>query len=190
MEQVQAQKISKEMTIGDIVERYPEVIETLLSYGVHCVGCHVSPYESLEDGFRGHGLSEEDINGAVEKLNKVVQEERQSEVKSDVPATITLSSQAVTKIKEFCEQKNKKALRVAVKAGGCSGLLYGFDLSDEADKDDQVIEQDGATVYIDTASLEKISNSVIDYNDGLTGAGFKVTNPQATSTCGCGNSFR
>ena len=58
MVQQQIQKITKETTIGEIVEKYPQVVETLMSFGVHCVGCHVSPFESLEGGFKGHGMGD------------------------------------------------------------------------------------------------------------------------------------
>ena len=61
--------VTRETTIGEIVEKHPEVVDTLMSFGVHCVGCHVSPFESLEDGFRGHGMSDEDVEVAVTKLN-------------------------------------------------------------------------------------------------------------------------
>src|SRR3989344_2416253 len=54
-------KITKDSTIGDVVERHPEIIETLTELGVHCVGCHVSPFESLEMGFKGHGMSDDDV---------------------------------------------------------------------------------------------------------------------------------
>mgnify|MGYP001573403825 CR=1 FL=1 len=69
----QNEKITKNSTIGDVVEKYPEIIETLTSFGVHCVGCHVSPFETLETGFKGHGMSDEDVEQAVIKLNEVIE---------------------------------------------------------------------------------------------------------------------
>ena len=73
MVQQQIQKITKETTIGEIVEKYPQVVETLMSFGVHCVGCHVSPFESLEGGFKGHGMDDATIDEAVRKLNEVIE---------------------------------------------------------------------------------------------------------------------
>ena len=65
-------KITKDTTIGDIVDKYPQVVETLMELGVHCVGCHVSPFESLEMGFKGHGMTDDDEENAVKKLNVVI----------------------------------------------------------------------------------------------------------------------
>jgi|TARA_B100001964_G_C14258572_1_gene613893 hybrid cluster-associated redox disulfide protein len=73
MEQKQAQKITKDTTIGEIVEKYPQVVETLTDFGLHCVGCHVSAYESLEAGFRGHGMDDKTIDEALKRLNEVVE---------------------------------------------------------------------------------------------------------------------
>lgn len=66
------QKITKDTTIGEIVEKYPQVIETLMGFGLHCVGCHVAAFESLEDGFKAHGMDDKKIDEAVKKLNEVI----------------------------------------------------------------------------------------------------------------------
>ncbi len=80
-------------------------------------------------------------------------------------------------------------LRVSVSAGGCSGFQYGFDLEDTAAGDDLVVVQDGVAVYLDPVSLDLLAGSVLDWHEALIGAHFKVSNPQATSGCGCGASF-
>ena len=66
--------ITKDMTIGEVVAKYPAVIEPLQEAGVHCVGCHVSYSESLEDGFKGHGMTDEQVDSVIVKLNKAVEE--------------------------------------------------------------------------------------------------------------------
>lgn len=81
------------------------------------------------------------------------------------------------------------ALRVSVEGGGCSGFQYKFDLVTEQSDDDLVIEKCGAKVLIDPMSLEFMSGSEIDFVDDLVGAAFKVKNPNATASCGCGTSF-
>jgi len=187
METVEKFAITRETTIGDIVEHHPETIEVLLSYGVHCVGCDVSPYESLEEGFRGHGMSDEDIDDALEKLRDVIEH---SYAPPTGHETITLTDGAVAKIKQILADKQKTALRIAVKAGGCSGLKYYFELDDTSTYDDAVIEHNGVRVYVDKLSLQKLAGATVDYKDTLTDAGFKIKNPQATSSCGCGSSFR
>lgn len=81
------------------------------------------------------------------------------------------------------------ALRVAVLAGGCNGLQYRFDLDRTIAADDVVIEADGARVAIDPVSLDLLAGAELDYVEELMGAYFKVKNPNATSSCGCGTSF-
>jgi iron-sulfur cluster assembly accessory protein len=80
-------------------------------------------------------------------------------------------------------------LRVSVEGGGCSGFQYKFDLVGAGEADDLVIDKDGARVLIDPVSLGFLAGSQIDFVDDLIGASFKVNNPQATASCGCGTSF-
>ncbi len=80
-------------------------------------------------------------------------------------------------------------LRVSVEGGGCSGFSYKFDLVQEKNNDDLVLERDGATVLIDELSLNFLGGSEIDYVDALIGASFQINNPNATASCGCGTSF-
>ena len=67
------QKITKNTLIGEIVEKYPQVVPTLMGFGLHCVGCHVAGFESLEDGFKAHGMDDKQIEESVKKLNAVVE---------------------------------------------------------------------------------------------------------------------
>jgi len=186
-------QITKETTIGEIVEKYPQAVETLMSFGVHCIGCHVSPFESLEMGFKGHGLDDATIEEAVKKLNEVIENNPVQE-KDDVDVTqenakITVTKKAAEKIKALIKQEKKRALRISVMPGGCSGYQYGMELDDKAAADDITIEEQGIRIFIDKESIKKLNGSNVDYIDSLQGAGFKIDNPKATKTCGCGNSF-
>jgi iron-sulfur cluster assembly protein len=174
--------ITREMTIGKVVDEYPQVVETLLSYGVHCVGCHVSKTESLEDGLASHGMSEEKIDEIVKRLNEVLNKSLASE-------KVLLTENAIKKLKQLLPAENKKGLRVKVKKGGCSGLSYVFSLEDDVHDDDVTFEYEGVKVFVDKESFEKVKGSEIDYKDSLQGAGFKVQNPNAKANCGCGKSF-
>jgi iron-sulfur cluster assembly accessory protein len=80
-------------------------------------------------------------------------------------------------------------LRIAVAGGGCSGFQYNFDIDDTATNDDLVVERDGATVLIDAMSLDFLRGAEIDFVDDLIGQSFKINNPNATASCGCGTSF-
>lgn len=99
------------------------------------------------------------------------------------------AARQVLKIKEQNKIPSSHGLRLGVKGGGCSGLTYvlGFD---ESPKDtDTVLTREGITIFVDPKSLFYLSGTVLDFSDGLNGKGFVFNNPQATKTCGCGNSF-
>ncbi len=103
---------------------------------------------------------------------------------------ITLSDSAAQRIKSLAADEGRPmVLRVAVSAGGCSGFQYEFDLVDHAEGDDLVLERDGARAVIDLVSMVLLKGSEIDFVDELVGAQFRVNNPNAKSSCGCGVSF-
>ena len=103
---------------------------------------------------------------------------------------LTLSPSAAQRIHAIGKAEGKALmLRVAVEGGGCSGFQYQFDLVDAAQPDDLSIERDGATALIDEMSLVLLKGSEIDFVDELAGAEFRVRNPNAKTSCGCGVSF-
>ena len=104
--------------------------------------------------------------------------------------TVSITPRAATRIKDIiAAEPGATALRVAVEGGGCSGFQYDFKLDSQRAEDDLVIERDGATVLIDSVSLVYMGGSEIDFVDEMIGAAFKVKNPNATASCGCGTSF-
>jgi len=106
---------------------------------------------------------------------------------------ITLTERAATELKDLMSSQNKEhaALRVWVAAGGCSGLSYGMALDEnDPEADDKIFETDGVKLIIDSLSLGYMEGSSVDYVDDVLGGGFKIENPNATSTCGCGSSFK
>ena len=104
--------------------------------------------------------------------------------------TVSLSASAAQRIKAISAREGRPLmLRVAVEGGGCSGFQYQFDLVDSAQDDDLKIEHDGAAALVDVVSLALLKGSQIDYVDELAGAEFRVKNPNAKSSCGCGVSF-
>jgi iron-sulfur cluster assembly protein/iron-sulfur cluster insertion protein len=108
------------------------------------------------------------------------------------PAPVTLSDAATTKVADLLAQEEGSetlALRVAVKPGGCSGYSYEMFFDSEVMTDDVVREFGTVKVVVDPASADLLTGSTLDYSDGLQGAGFHITNPNATRTCGCGSSF-
>ena len=100
-----------------------------------------------------------------------------------------MTDKAANKIKEILAQEKKQALRVSVQPGGCSGFQYGLELDDKSTDNDIIITNKGIKLFVDKASMAKLNGANIDYLDSLQGAGFKISNPNATSSCGCGSSF-
>ena len=109
----------------------------------------------------------------------------------DTPVLIVTPA-AAEKVRELLEQRNISgyALRVFVQGGGCSGLQYGMAFAPEAEEFDTVVESDGVKLIVDPTSLMYVGCATIDFVDSLMGGGFRIDNPNAVSSCGCGNSFR
>jgi iron-sulfur cluster assembly accessory protein len=106
-------------------------------------------------------------------------------------APISLTANAVTKVKEIMGQQNPvpAGLRVGVVGGGCSGFSYSMQFENGAGMMDKVFDMDGLKVYVDATSVMYLNGCVVDYVESLEGAGFKFENPNVKSTCGCGSSF-
>lgn len=103
---------------------------------------------------------------------------------------ITLTPNAAKRVAWIATRQDKPAiLRLAVDGGGCAGFTYKFELADQAETDDEVVERDGVTLVVDPISLDLIRGSAVDFVEDLGGATFRVTNPNAQSGCGCGSSF-
>lgn len=105
---------------------------------------------------------------------------------------LTLSEKAAAELKSIMDQNGGTfaGVRVFVAGGGCSGLQYGMQIADEAPtSDDLVFDHEGVKVIVDSQSHQYLEGSSIDFDDSLQGGGFKINNPNAVKSCGCGNSF-
>ncbi|WP_342362578.1 iron-sulfur cluster insertion protein ErpA [Terrarubrum flagellatum] len=104
--------------------------------------------------------------------------------------SVTMTDRAAARIRKVLgSEPEGSMLRVSVNGGGCSGFQYGFSFDRERQADDLVLENNGAVVLIDPISLPYMEGSVLDFVDDLIGQAFKIENPNATSSCGCGTSF-
>ena len=182
------QTVTKDMTIGDVVAKYPAVIEPLQAAGVHCVGCHVSYHETLEQGFKGHGMSDEEVDMVIEKLNKAVEEGKMDEGREFI-----ITNKAAEKLKEVLKENSKEGsgLRVEIVPGGCSGFQYGLELDDSTTDLDLTFEEKGVKIIVSKDNMQFLKGAKLDYVDSLQGGGFKISNPnvKSGSGCGCGQSF-
>lgn len=104
---------------------------------------------------------------------------------------ITVTDSAVKHLRTLLADRpdaDRAGLRLSVENGGCSGLSYGMEFG-ESQVGDETVEQGGVRVFVDAGSAAHLKGSIIDYHDGLTGTGFRIQNPNAKRTCGCGTSF-
>ena len=183
-EQIQ-EFVHKDMTMGEILQKYPATVEVMQKYGLHCFGCHVSTWETLEQGVQGHRGTQVEVNKLVNEMNEFIKNQKFSDNKE-----LSITKKTAEKLKETLKQyPTKTGLKIDVLKGGCAGFSYDFRLVDNPSDEDQILEQFGVKIYINNESLGVLKGSKIDYVDALQGAGFKVQNPSATSTCGCGQSF-
>ncbi len=120
----------------------------------------------------------------------IQEHETGTETPSD--AVVTLTARATDKLKQVIAEQGREglALRVYVTPGGCSGFSYGMTFADEFDAEDAVIEHEGVRVVVDPMSAMYLKGSEIDFVDALMGGGFALRNPNAVSSCGCGQSFK
>jgi iron-sulfur cluster assembly accessory protein len=105
------------------------------------------------------------------------------------PAPLSISPSAARRLNHVLAGEPSAALRISVKGGGCSGFQYAFDIERNRAADDLVVTRDGASVVVDPVSLEMMRGAELDFVDDLMGQAFKVKNPNAVSSCGCGVSF-
>lgn len=179
--------IHRQMTIDEILGMFPnkaqKLSQEITNAGLHCVGCHASTWETLEVGMKGHGKTDAQIDELVRRLNALLEEE------IDL-STITVTSKAVAKFLEIAQEDGKQgwALRFGEEMGGCSGFEYVLDFSEKAAAEDAVFNSNGIEIHIHKSSLPRLIGSEIDFVDGLRGSGFKITNPNVRSSCGCASS--
>jgi len=181
------QKIHRDMTIDSILGLFPQKAQKLsqeiTNAGLHCIGCHAATWETLEAGMYGHGKSDDQINRLLERLNTLLDEA------VDV-TQITMTPRAAKKYLEILAAEGKEGygIRFSEEMAGCSGFEYKLDYSKEAAADEEVFISQGIEIHIKKSKVGRLLGSEIDFVDGLQGSGFKVSNPNVKSSCGCGTS--
>lgn len=180
-------RISREMTIEEIFSSFPHksqrLAQEVTNAGLQCVGCQAATWETLEAGMLSHGFPESAIDQLVDRLNAILEEE------SDM-STISLTKRAADKYRKILAEDRREGwhLRFGDRAAGCSGFEYVLDYSQTAKSTDQVFLSQGIEIHVDQAMVDRLLGSEIDYVDGLNGSGFKISNPNVKSACGCGKS--
>ena len=175
------------MTIEDIFSTFPHKSQMLgqemTNTGLHCVGCGAATWETLEAGMLSHGFEEKEIDALVKRLNAILDQEFPED-------TITLTSRAAQKFQHILKEEGKESwgLRFGIRAGGCSGYEYQLDFSKSPKEDDAVFHSEGIAIHVNEQMVERLMGCHIDFVDGLHGSGFKISNPNAKGSCGCGKS--
>ncbi len=180
-------QVTRDMTIEDIFTQFPhksqKLAQEITNSGLHCVGCGAATWETLEAGMLSHGFPDEEINQLVERLNAILSQEINVN-------TISMTKRAVEKYSQILAEEGKQGwgLRFGDKAAGCSGFEYVLDYSEKANADDRIFTSHGLEMHVNEKIADRLMGSEIDYADGLNGAGFKISNPNAKGSCGCGKS--
>lgn len=179
--------IHRHMTIEEILSMFPHKAQRLsheiTSAGLHCVGCHAATWETLEAGMMGHGMDNDAIERLLGRLNALLLE------KTDA-STITLTERAAAKYTQILADEGKVGygVRFAEKMAGCNGFEYLLDYSEKAEADDVTFTSCGIEIHVKKDMVPRLLGAEIDFIDGLQGSGFKISNPNARSSCGCGTS--
>ena len=196
IQQTQTQKITKNMLIAEILAENPEkaqlLSEIMIDFGIHCVGCGASAFETLEQGVLGHGYSEADLNKLVKQINEVLEKNLKSEPKNIKNFSLKFTKTAIEKIKQILKHEKKESgiLRISVLSGGCSGLVYNLEIINKLIKSDLNFKKSGINIAVAKEGIEMLDGVEIDFVDNLNESGFKFNNPNAEKSCGCGKSFR
>ena len=180
--------IRRDQTIEEIFAENPAkaplLAQALSAAGLGCSSCEAAAFETLEEGAASHGFESAQIDDLVEKLNALLH------LEGPPSDTITLTPRAAEKYRSILAEEGKEGwgVRFEEKASGCSGFQYALDYSERAKESDETFISEGIEVHVPKALLDRLIGSQIDYVDGLQGAGFKITNPNVRTSCGCGSS--
>lgn len=197
-------KITKDMPISYILEVVPNAVELLMEAQLNCIGCSANTMETLEQGVKGHGLSETDLEMLLTDINTLYAQElsapqkeisQKVEIEEDMEygklyaiAGLSFTQAAYNKLHELA--KGKKGFRIETKAGGCSGFKNIYDYTDSPEEGDQTYSlSNDLALYINNFTAEKLNGTIIDYSSGLHDAGLKFINPNVEKSCHCGVSF-
>jgi iron-sulfur cluster assembly accessory protein len=185
--QKQDKKITRHMTIEEILGMFPfkaqRLSQEITNAGLHCVGCHAAVWETLEAGMYSHGKSDAQIDELVRRLNALLEEEVDT-------TSIRITPRGAAKFLEILSEEGKQGwgLRFAEEMAGCNGFEYVLDFSEKAYDDDKTFVSNGIEIHVKIVMLPRLLGSEIDYVEGLRGSGFKISNPNVRSSCGCGTS--
>lgn len=192
------------MPIRHILDLFPDSAQVLLGEGLHCIGCDANLEESLEQGAKAHGFSEERITKIMSRLNELYQAQKTTHTKKPEEKDFSVEEVQEGNKKYFSlagmlfsekayralhELATAKGLRLRIDAGGCSGYTYHYDFKDQPGEDEKTYTlSDSLDIYMNDFSFDKLHGSIVNFESGLHGAGLQFFNPNTKKTCSCGSS--
>lgn len=173
-------QVTKDMTISSIIEKFPYAADSLKARGIHCVGCGVSNFETLEQGVLGHGRKKEELEEILEEINSTIQEM--------AGAIFVVTERASKVILETMAEEDGEYVGLEIKVNTTCNCTfeYHFKFVKDFDKKNHLTEQHGLKVSIDEESLPLIKGTRMDYVMSVQGAGLKLSNPNNPEGGGCG----
>ncbi len=175
------ESITADMKISEVLAKCPSAAEVLMKEGVHCVGCHAAQWESLEDGLKSHGKSEEEIKQIIDKINKIIEEENNLKFFGN-ENSILITERALNELKDKVEEG--KFLKVEVNLSGCSGFQFGLSISDEKDPNDELFEIQGLKILVGKEVLGFVAGTKLDFSPEKDAFKFIASMPTG-GCCGC-----
>ena len=174
--------INKDMRISEVLSKCPSAAEILMNEGVHCVGCHAAQWESLEDGLKSHGKSDEEIKQIIDKINKLVEEESNQKMFGN-EESILITERALNELKNKVD--DGKFLRVEVTMSGCSGFQFSLSITDQKDVNDELFQIECLKIIVGKEVLGFVSGTKLDFSPEKDA--FKFIAPTPTGGCwgGC-----
>lgn len=162
-------KITPDMTLFEVLEKHPKMVEILQDFGLYCVGCHLSSFETLEQGVLGHGMDKKTLEQILAALNNAL---------NDIKG-IHLTRLAALKILELAEKENAHPPLLRLKASNKKGVwTYAMDFAKLPKKSEKKLPfKEGVTLLLDPKSYENLKGATIDYVMTYENEGFKINNP-------------
>lgn len=178
-------QVTKEMSVGEVVEKHPEAVEVMLRHGLHCVGCHFNPMDTLEGGSRLHGIPQAEFEQMMQEINEAVSAKKASGQESQ--KLVSLTPRAAQKLLSIMSSEGKAgyALRVASleKDCGCGSQSFYMEFEEGPGPEDIVEHENGLQVIVSKKTADEIQGTAIDFQES---GGFTMRNPNAKQACQCG----
>ncbi|MEM4259967.1 MAG: DUF1858 domain-containing protein [Candidatus Woesearchaeota archaeon] len=155
--------IIKTMNIGEVVQKYPETVPIMLAHGLHCIGCHVSYYETIEQGCLAHGMLKNDIQKMIKKMNSLVNKLQKEPVK--------ITETAAKKLKELAKGKD---FGLRIRLSESNDNQYDLSLEHKPKSNETTIQVDGIKIFLDSTTLNFIRGSTVDFINDKEKKGFVI----------------